>query len=47
MIQGLELGYRAVPTALPSGIFNGITAAAGSIYVTADGDNNTVHEFRR
>ena len=47
VIQGLDLGSRVVPTALPHGIFNGITvASSGSIYVTADGDN-TVHEFRR
>jgi len=47
VIQGLDLGSRVIPDALPHGIFNGVTVApSGSIYVSDDGAN-AVYEFKR
>lgn len=47
VIEGLTLGSRVTPGALPNGIFNGVTvAASGSIYVSDDGAN-AVYEFKR
>jgi sugar lactone lactonase YvrE len=46
VIEGLDLGSRVIPTALPHGIFNGVAVAPdGTIYVSDDGAN-AVYEFR-
>jgi hypothetical protein len=47
VIDGLDLGSRVIPPALPHGIFNGVTVGPnGSIYVSDDGAN-AVYEFKR
>ena len=47
VIEGLDLGSRVVPSALPHFVFNGVTVGPDpSIYVTADGAN-AVYRFRR
>jgi DNA-binding beta-propeller fold protein YncE len=47
VVNGLDLGSRVVPGALPHGIFNGVTVGPqASIYVTDDGAN-AVYEFKR
>ena len=47
VIEGLDLGSRVVPAALPHFVFNGVAVGSdGSIYVTADGAN-AVYRFRR
>ncbi len=47
MIEGLSLGSRVLPTALPHGVFNGVSVGRNaSIYVTDDGAN-AVYEFKR
>ena len=47
VIERLDLGSRVIPTALPHGIFNGVTVGSdGTIYVSDDGAN-AVYEFKR
>ncbi len=47
VVEGLDLGARIPPSALPHGNFNGVAVGDdGSIYVTADG-NNAAYQFRR
>lgn len=47
LIEGHSLGSRVIPTALPHGVFNGVTVGRNaSIYVTDDGAN-ALYEFKR
>jgi sugar lactone lactonase YvrE len=47
VIEGLDLGSRVVPAALPHFVFNGVAVGSDqSIYVTSDGAN-AVYQFRR
>jgi hypothetical protein len=45
-VEGLALGDRVLPAALPHGGFNGVAVGADAIYVSSDVDN-AVYEFRR